>query len=193
MGGADNLPTYVSLLGENYVNVAIMMDVSPKSRARIEAKHGKTGYNSPIKMVEVTKIKDADMEDLFDPMFYLKVVNTVYANELPYDLTMKAISGPSPRIAQRIQNFFAKENVCGGQFDPYRPAAYLLSKHLEFRSELDEGTIERAASMFNRVNSLLSVNGSGNGASHYTNGGGNGAKVEASPAWSYGSSRVPSA
>ena len=35
---------------------------------------------------------------------------------------MKAISGPSPRIAQRIQNFFAKENVCGGQFDPYRPA-----------------------------------------------------------------------
>ena len=49
-----------------------MMDVSPKSRARIEAKHGKTGYNSPIKMVEVTKIRDADMEDLFDPMFYLK-------------------------------------------------------------------------------------------------------------------------
>ena len=195
VGGADNLPTYVSLLGENYVNVAIMMDVSPKSRARIEAKHGKTGYNSPIKMVEVTKIRDADMEDLFDPHFYLKLVNTVYAHELPYELTMKAISGPSPRIAQRIQKFFEKENVCGGYFDSYRPAAYLLSKHLELRSEIDDSTIERAASMFNRVNSLLSVNGSGNGASHYTNGGGNGAKVEvgAGSAWSYGSSRVPSA
>ena len=194
VGGADNLPTYVSLLGENYVNVAIMMDVSPKSRARIEAKHGKTGYNSPIKMVEVTKIRDADMEDLFDPHFYLKLVNTVYAHELPYELTMKAISGPSPRIAQRIQKFFEKENVCGGYFDSYRPAAYLLSKHLELRSEIDDSAIERAASMFNRVNSLLSVNGRDNGASsHYTNGGGNGAKVETSPAWSYGSSRVPSA
>ena len=96
-------------------------------------------------MVEVTKIRDADMEDLFDPLFYLKLVNTVYANELPRELTMKAISGPSPRIAQRIHSFFAKENVCGGQFDPYRPAAYLLSKHLEFRSELDEETIERAS------------------------------------------------
>ena len=106
---------------------------------------------------------------------------------------MKVISGPSPRIAQRIHSFFAKENVCGGQFDPYRPAAYLLSKHLELRSEFDEGTIERAASMFNRVNSLLSVNGSGNGASHHTNGDGNRAKVEASSAWSYGSSRVLSA
>ncbi len=194
VGGADNLPTYVSLLGENYVNVAIMMDVSPKSRARIEAKHGKTGHNSPIKMVEVTKIRDADMEDLFDPRFYLKLVNTVYANELPYELTMKAISGPSPRIAQRIQKFFEKENVCGGQFDPYRPAAYLLNKHLEFRSEIDDSTVDKAASMFNRVNSLLSVNGSGNGASHYTNGDGNGAKVGASSAaWSYGRSRVPSA
>ena len=194
VGGADNLPTYVSLLGENYVNVAIMMDVSPKSRARIEAKHGKTGHNSPIKMVEVTKIRDADMEDLFDPRFYLQLVNTVYANELPYELTMKAISGPSPRIAQRIQKFFEKENVCGGQFDPYRPAAYLLNKHLEFRSEIDDSTVDKAASMFNRVNSLLSVNGSGNGASHYTNGDGNGAKVGASSAaWSYGRSRVPSA
>ena len=192
VGGADNLLTYVSLLGENYVNVAIMMDVSPKSRARIEAKHGKTGHNSPIKMVEVTKIRDADMEDLFDPHFYLKLVNTVYSHELPYELTMKAISGPSPRIAQRIQNFFAKENVCGGQFDPYRPAAYLLNKHLEFRSEIDDSTVDKAASMFNRVNSLLSVNGSGNGAAHYTNGG-NGVKIAADAAYSYGLSRVPSA
>ena len=193
VGGADNLPTYVSLLGENYVNVAIMMDVSPKSRARIEAKHGKTGHNSPIKMVEVTKIRDADMEDLFDPHFYLNLVNMVYAHELPYELTMKAISGPSPRIAQRIQKFFEKENVCGGYFDPYRPAAYLLNKHLEFRSEIDDSTVDKAASMFNRVNSLLSVNDSGNGASHYTNGGGNGASAKSSSAWSYGRSRVSSA
>ena len=197
VGGADNLPTYVSLLGENYANVAIMMDVSPKSRARIEAKHGKTGHNnSPVKMVEVTKIRDADMEDLFDPQFYLKLVNTVYAAELPYELNMKAITGPSPRIAQRIQKFFEKEGICDGQFDRYRPAAYLLNKHLEFRSEIDESTIERAASMINRINSLLGVNASGNGASAYGNGsnGSNGANVKAgrSSSWSYGRSRVSS-
>ncbi len=193
VGGTDNLPTYVSLLGENYANVAIMMDVSPKTRARIEAKHGSNGQSSPIKMVEVTKIRDADMEDLFDPLFYLKLVNTVYANELPYELNMKAISGPSPRIAQRIQKLFEKEGFCGGQFDTYRPAAYLLNKHLEFRSQIDDETIERAASMFNRVNSLLSLDGSGNGASQHTNGGGNGvkSKVRETSGWSYSGSRRP--
>ena len=188
VGGADNLPTYVSLLGENYVNVAILMDVSPKSRARIEAKHGQRGLsNGPVKMVEVTKIRDADMEDLFEPLFYLKLVNRAYADELPYELSMKAITGPSPRIVQRIQKFFEKEGICGGQFDPYRPAAYLLNNHLEFRSEMDDSTIETAASMFTRINSLLSVSESSNGSSHYTNGsnGSNGSKAKAGSGWSY--------
>ena len=199
VGGADNLPTYVSLLGENYVNVAILMDVSPKTRARIEAKHGRRDLsNGPVKMVEVTKIRDADMEDLFEPLFYLKLVNRVYANELPHELTMKTITGPSPRIVQRIQKYFEKEGICGGQFDPYRPASYLLNKHLEFRPELDESTIEKAASMFTRINSLLSVNETNNGSSHYSNGrngfsnGSNGSNVKAGSGWSYNRPKIGS-
>lgn len=162
VGGADNLPTYLSLLGDNYVNLAIMMDVTPKSKARIEEKNGKIGNNSnPIKMVEVAKMRDADMEDLFDPSFYLELVNQTYSRELPHEMTMKAISGPNPRIAQRIQKYFEQEGICGGRFDTYRPAAYLLQKHLELRPKIDDSMIDRAASMFARVNSLLASNGSG--------------------------------
>lgn len=162
VGGADNLPTYLSLLGDNYVNLAIMMDVTPKSKARIDEKNGKIGNNSnTIKMVEVAKMRDADMEDLFDPSFYLELVNQAYNRELPHEMTMKAISGPNPRIAQRIQKFFEQEGICGGRFDTYRPAAYLLQKHLELRPKIDDSIIDRAASMFARVNSLLASNGSG--------------------------------
>lgn len=162
VGGADNLPTYLSLLGDNYVNLAIMMDVTPKSKARIEEKNGKIGNNSnPIKMVEVAKMRDADMEDLFDPSFYLELVNQTYSRELPHEMTMKAISGPNPRIAQRLQKYFEQEGICGGRFDTYRPAAYLLQKHLELRPKIDDSIIDRAASMFARVNSLLASNGSG--------------------------------
>ena len=50
------------------------------------------------------------------------------------------------------------------------PRAYLLEHHLELRSQIDDATIERAASMFDRVNSLLSTNGATNGATHRTNG-----------------------
>ena len=171
VGGADNLPTYLSLLGDNYMNLAIMMDVTPKSKARIEEKNGRIENNSnQIKMVEVVKMRDADMEDLFDPNFYLELVNQAYSRELPHALTMKAISGPNPRIAQRIQKFFEQEGICGGQFDTYRPASYLLQKHLELRPKIDDAIIDRAASMFARVNSLLASTGSGNDTAENGNG-----------------------
>ena len=34
-------------------------------------------------MVEVTRVRDADFEDLFDPQFYLQLVNRSYGHELP--------------------------------------------------------------------------------------------------------------
>ena len=177
VGGADNLSTYLSLLGDNYVNLAIMMDVTPKSKARIEEKNGQIGNNSnPIKMVEVAKMRDADMEDLFEPSFYLELVNQSYSRELPHEMTMKAISGPNPRIAQRVQKFFEQEGICGGRFDTYRPAAYLLQKHLELRPKIDDSIIDRAASMFARVNSLLASSGSGKDDAENGNGNGKGGR-----------------
>ena len=160
VGGADNLPTYLSILGDGYANVAVMMDVTPKSRAYVEDINDRTGRGGPIKMVEVAKIRDADLEDLFAPELYLSLVNRAYGNELPADLTMRSINGPNPRIAQRIQNLFEREKIDGGRFDRYRPAVYLLQRHLELREQIDAAAIERAASMFDRVNALLPANGS---------------------------------
>ncbi len=165
VGGADNLPTYLSLLGDGHVNVAIMMDVTPKSKKHIDqTNQNAQGRRNPIRMVEVTRVRDADMEDLFDPQFYLKLVNQSYGADLPCDLTMRAISDPNPRIVKRIQSYFEKEGIGGGCFDPYRPAAYLLQGHLRLRDELDDGTIDRAASLFERINDLLPSNGHGSPA-----------------------------
>ena len=155
VGGADNLPIYLSLLDDGDVNVAVMMDVTPKSSAHIEENNDETGRSSPIKMTEVTQTRYSDLEDLFDPDFYLQLVNQAYDEELSRYLTLKAITGPDPRIVQRIQRFFEKENICGGHFDTYRPATYLLQRHDYFRSQIDDATIEHASSMFDRINSQL--------------------------------------
>ena len=98
VGGADNLPTFVSLLEENYVSVAVLMEVTPNHKERIESRNGSgsTRRLSPVKWVEVTRVRDADLEDLFDPAFYLKLVNKAYESELPADLTMKTISESNP-------------------------------------------------------------------------------------------------
>ena len=164
VGGADNLPAFVSLLGESYLSVAVLMDVTPKHKERVDrlSRFTKATGANPIKWVEVAKVRDSDMEDLFDPDLYLKVVNEAYRGELREDLTMRTITGSNPRIVERISAYFRETGTAGGRFDPYRPAAYLLDNHERLRSGFDDATLQRATSLFERINSALpSMNGTG--------------------------------
>ena len=173
VGGADNLPAFVSLLGESYVSVAVLMDVTPKHRERVDrlSRFNRGHGANPIKWVQVTKVRDSDLEDLFDPDFYLKVVNAAYRGELSEDLTMRTISGSNPRIVERISAYFEAEGLAGGRFDPYRPAAYLLENHIELRAGFDDAALQRATSLFERINSMLpSFNGSSANGSNGVNG-----------------------
>ncbi len=167
VGGADNLPTFVSLLGESYVSVAVLMDVTPTNKEKVEqySRNDEGPSRNPIKWVEVTRIRDADIEDLFEPNFYLSLVNQTYVKELPAPLTLKTISGSNPRIVQRISDYFRNENICGGRFDSYQPAAHLLQRHSEIRERIDDTTVDELASLFQRINSLLPTNGSSSNGS----------------------------
>ena len=167
VGKSENLPAFISLLGENYTSLAVLMDVTPTSRAHIESINdvmtSRDSHRSPVKWVEVTRVRDADIEDLIDPGFYLKLVNAAYKNELPQPITLRSISDSNPRIAERIKSFFSVNNIAGGTFDTYRPAAHFLQNHGTFRSEINETTIDSVAGMFERINSLLPTNGAGSG------------------------------
>lgn len=177
VGNADNLPMFVSLLGENYVSVAVLMDVTPKNKEKMDLinKNSIIQRHNPVKWVEVQKIRTADIEDIFEPAFYLKLVNQSYAMDLLEPVSMKAISAKDPRIVQRLEGHFASENIAGGYFDSYKPAAWLLENHAQLRHEISEEAIERAVSMFQRVNSLLPHADFANGyAAHHIANGSNG-------------------
>ncbi len=85
VGGADKLSTFVSLIGANQLNVAVLMDVSRSEQQRIDNLR-KSGYLKKNALVQVGQFlgkDDADTEDLFTPAFYLKLVNGAFATELP--------------------------------------------------------------------------------------------------------------
>ena len=174
VGNTDNLPMFVSLLGENYVSVAVLMDVTPKNKAKMELinQNNVVQRSNPVKWVEVQKIRTADIEDIFEPAFYLRLVNESYAMELPEPVSMKAISAKDPRIVRRLEAHFKSEKIGGGHFDSYRPAAWLLERHAQLGNEISDAAIESAASMFQRVNGLLPHDGLSNGiaAHHPVNG-----------------------
>ena len=159
VGSAENLPTFVSLLGEKYVSVAVMMDITPTNKERVERinkSNGKT-EDDAVKWVEVTRVRDADIEDLFEPNFYLNLVNSAYSSHLDDPLTMKSITESNPRIVERLNDHFQANEVCEGEFDRYKPAAYLLEHFDELRDEISEDTVKKIASLIERVNGLLPV------------------------------------
>ena len=167
VGNAENLPAFISLLGENYTSLAVLMDVTPTSRARVDSINAAMAAaevpRSPVKWVEVTRVRDADIEDLMDPGFYLRLVNDSYKSDLQEQITLRSISDRNPRIAERVKAYFSANAIASGAFDPYRPAAYFLQNHGTLRADINESTIENVAAMFERINQLLPTNGAGSG------------------------------
>ena len=157
VGSAENLPTFVSLLGDNYVSVAVMMDITPTNRERVERinKEKNAKEENSLKWVEVTRVRDADIEDLFDASVYLNLVNKAYQKDLPEPLTMKMITGSNPRIVERLIEYFANQNIADGRFDRYVPAAFLLENFEVFKDQISDETVLKIETLINRINSLL--------------------------------------
>ncbi|MEC7733262.1 MAG: AAA family ATPase [Chloroflexota bacterium] len=157
VGSTDNLSTFVTLLGENYVSVAVMMDLTPTNREKIEAinKKNEMEGENPVKWVQVTRVRDADIEDLFDPKVYLELVNRSYATQLDEPLTMRTITDSNPRIVERLKAYFSRTGLAGGVFDRYVPAAYLLENFDNFKGNLSEDTLEKIQALVERINSLI--------------------------------------
>ena len=157
VGSTDNLSTFVTLLGENYVSVAVMMDLTPTNREKIEAinKKNEMEGENPVKWVQVTRVRDADIEDLFDPKVYLELVNRSYARQLDEPLTMRTITDSNPRIVERLKAYFSRTGLAGGVFDRYVPAAYLLENFDNFKGNLSEDTLEKIQALVERINSLI--------------------------------------
>ena len=175
VGSPENLPTFISLLGDSYSSLAVLMDVPEDSRSQINRLNDimVSADRAPVNWIEVTRVRDADVEDLLDPGFYLRLVNQAYAPQLREPLTLRAISdNNNPRIVERLKTFFKENDINDGTFDPYKPAALLLKNHATMRGEINQVTIDSASSMFNRINSILSGGSSSPGYN-----GGNGRSI----------------
>jgi energy-coupling factor transporter ATP-binding protein EcfA2 len=158
VGGADKLSTFVTLLGGNQLDVVALMDVSNKDRQRVDnlLKNGHLMKNGLVQINEFTDESEADIEDLFAPMFYLKLAKGAYKAKLGGKaLTLKALGAGSPRITKRIEKYFETEDINNGVFKHQPPAAFLLREQAKLMPSVDDATLKRAEAMFQRINALI--------------------------------------
>lgn len=155
VGGADKVPTFVALLGaQKNLNIAVLIDYQKKDRQSIENlyKRKLLEKNKVFTYADFVAGNEADVEDMFDPEFYLSLVNGVFGTIL----TTSDLPESHPRILRRLEQHFEKNPLPEGQtFNHYRPARYFSEKLGSFESKLTESQLDRFREAFSALNKLL--------------------------------------
>jgi len=157
VGGAGKLSTFVTLLGANKLNIAVLVDSSTKDTGAVRRlrDNGQLTRNGLVEISEFVGGGDADIEDLFERDFYLELVNRAYAGELSQLVTLTDLAPGDPRIVRVVEGYFRQHGIASGSFNHYRPAAVLLREQASLVPMIADTTITRASTMFARLNGLL--------------------------------------
>lgn len=155
VGGSDKVPTFVALIGANTkLNIAVLIDYQKKDRQMIENlyKQKLLKKNHVLTYADFVGSNEADVEDMFDPEFYLKLVN----EEFGTSLTVNDLPPGPSRLVRRLKDHFEnKPPPNGAKFNHYRPALY-LSKNLDsLEADLTESDLDRFQKAFDALNKLL--------------------------------------
>jgi predicted ATPase len=157
VGGSGKLSTFVSLLGANKLNVAVLMDASTQGAQAVQKLRdtGRLKANSLVTVGDVLGRSDADIEDLFDTNLYLELVNQAYAKVLDKPIKSSDLKSKNPRLVKRFEEHFDKIQIGSGGFNHYSPAEVLLRDGGTTRAKISDQTLDHAEELFKRLNACL--------------------------------------
>lgn len=157
VGGADKVPTFVSLIGsQKHLNVAVLVDFQLKDQQSIENLYKRKLLNKKnvLTFADFIDQDEADIEDIFEPSFYISLVNKEYASSLKKPILVENLN-QGVRILQRLEDYFKTYPLQGSNFNHYRPARRLLEEMPGLKEEISESTLDRFEEIFKRLNKLL--------------------------------------
>jgi len=111
--GGSELSTCVTLLGANKLNVAVFIDSSSKEEqaAKRLRDNDQLAANGLVEISEFTGLGESDIEDLFEPGFYLDLVNRAYKKDLPKALRLGDLDGAGSRPSAWTAPWFWRDVV----------------------------------------------------------------------------------
>lgn len=155
VGGSDKVATFVALIGaRSNLNVAVLIDYQKKDQQSIENlyKRKLLSKRKVLTYADYVGSNEADVEDMFDPDFYLKLVNGAFGSSV--DLT--DLTSGHPRILLRLKEYLASHALPNGaSFNHYRPARYFSANIGEVSGDLTDGVLDRFEQAFMALNELL--------------------------------------
>ena len=145
VGGLDKIPTFIALLGGSDLNVTVLMDVASGGNQKISGlvQRGLLEQRRLIPLTDITGTAEADIEDLFEPDWYLKLLHASGVGEV------RAESLTSGRIVKQA------EAALGKRYDHFQPANYLMRSTDGLIDEIGDAARQRFEALFARLNGLL--------------------------------------
>lgn len=158
VGGVDRMSTFVRLFSANHLNTCVVLDVSGNKKARVEklVDSGDLQAEQVVRLNEFVKGETADIEDLFDPGFYVQLVQGAgkQLNIAQMALvTKEALTDADPRIVRKIDALL--KNLDQPRLDHLPPARYFESHQEELLAKIPKATSARFAKLFERINGQL--------------------------------------
>ena len=155
VGGADKVPTFVALIGaRTNLNVAVLIDYQKKDQQTIENlyKRRLLKKKNVLTFADYTGNKEADIEDMFGPEFYLRLVNESFGTSI----TLNDLPSNHPRILRRVEQHLAKAPLPDdATFNHYRPARYFAENIGSLVAQLADQELDRFEQAFKALNALL--------------------------------------
>ena len=155
VGGADKVPTFVALIGaQTSLNVAVLVDYQKKDKQAIEDLYKRKLLKKQhvLTYADYVDAAEADIEDMFTPDFYLKLVNGEYESSIE----VSDIPTSHPRILCRLQRHIDEHPLPqDAKFNHYRPARYFSDNISSLGPEISDQELGRFERVFGALNKLL--------------------------------------
>lgn len=154
VGGIAKLPAFVTLFGANKLNIAVLADASLNDHDSIQRLRaaGKLANAGIILISDVVGRDEADVEDLLDAGFYLKLVNGAYKDHLSENPLKVGDLPKGDRVTHRISEVFMQRGINNGRLNHYKPAKYLLQSG---SLKIPAATLDRAEELFKKINVFI--------------------------------------
>lgn len=152
VGGSDKIPTFVSLLGsQEGITIATLIDIQNKDRQAIENLYKKKllKKKNVITFADFTETEEADIEDMFELKFFLKIFNDEFSKELHRPIKTNDLKSGSQRVIVKMEDYLKRS------FNHYRPARYFAENINNLAEEISSETLERFEKAFKEINKLI--------------------------------------
>ena len=158
VGGSSRIPTFARLLtNQKGMRTATLIDIQARDRPLIENlyKEKLLKRTNVCTFGDYTGKNEADIEDMFEPDFYLDLVNQEFKSALKKPLEITDFKNKSPRILQRIEAYLEVAPLIKGTFSHYRPARLFHEQLEKLANNISDQTKDRFEKAFNDLNNLL--------------------------------------